>query len=212
MDSETSAASLSALPRVQRNGSEVFHTAGAELGFNLLSFWKWSASDLVSNTLRGLLAEYLVAQAVAAAKGVRGKAYACRSQPRHQDGVSLKGVLGSVVPLVHDLCAAAADLGGTLTLEERTWVLLRLVVLSALLISGAWLFWLMPLGWVALGVLLIAGVACPIADCHPRDGARHAAGLAAAGNGAGLPAELADGLALCHLRATAPASSPLAGH
>jgi hypothetical protein len=86
MDSETSAASLSALPRVQRNGSEVFHTAGAELGFNLLSFWKWSASDLVSNTLRGLLAEYLVAQAVAAAKGVRGKAYACRSQPRHQDG------------------------------------------------------------------------------------------------------------------------------
>jgi fatty acid desaturase len=64
-----------------------------------------------------------------------------------------------VVPLVHDLCAELADLGGTLTMEERSWVLLRLVVLSALLISGAWLFWLMPLGWAALGVLLMAGVA-----------------------------------------------------
>jgi len=48
----------------------------------------------------------------------------------------LQGVLESVVTLVHDLYAGAADPGGTLKMEERTWVLLRLVVLSALLISG----------------------------------------------------------------------------
>jgi hypothetical protein len=71
MDNESAPTSLGALPRECRNGSEVFHAAGTELGFNLLSFWQWSASDLVSNTMRGVLAEYLVAQAVAAAQGIR---------------------------------------------------------------------------------------------------------------------------------------------
>jgi hypothetical protein len=71
MDSESTPTSLGALPRERRNGSEVFHVAGTELGFNLLSFWQWSASDVVSNTMRGVLAEYLVAQALGAAKGVR---------------------------------------------------------------------------------------------------------------------------------------------
>jgi len=71
MESESTPTSLGALPRERRNGSEVFQHAGTELGFNLLSFWQWSASDLVSNTMRGVLAEYLVAQAVAAAQGIR---------------------------------------------------------------------------------------------------------------------------------------------
>ncbi|MGO3340368.1 MAG: hypothetical protein ACTIL8_11240, partial [Psychrobacter sp.] len=30
----------------------------------LLSFWQWSSSDLVSNTMRGILAEYIVASAL----------------------------------------------------------------------------------------------------------------------------------------------------
>jgi hypothetical protein len=71
MDSESALASLGALPRVRRNGSEVFHVAGIGLGFNVLSFWQWSASDLVGNALRGILAEYLVAQALGAAQSVR---------------------------------------------------------------------------------------------------------------------------------------------
>jgi hypothetical protein len=76
-----------------------------------------------------------------------------------QDGQPLAGGLGSVTPLVRELCAAVADLGGTLTAAERTWALLRLVVLSGLLMAGAWLFWLLPLGWLALVPLLMAGVA-----------------------------------------------------
>ena len=64
--------------------------------------------------------------------------------------------------LVRELCAAVADLGGTLRAVERTWALLRLVVLSGLLLVGAWLFWLLPLGWLALVPLLMAGVACAL--------------------------------------------------
>jgi hypothetical protein len=45
-------------------GDEAFHASGRLLGFDVLGFWRWSASDLASNTLRGRLAEYLVAQAL----------------------------------------------------------------------------------------------------------------------------------------------------
>ncbi len=38
---------------------------------NLTDFWRWMGSDLVTNTMRGTLAEYLVALAVGAADGVR---------------------------------------------------------------------------------------------------------------------------------------------
>jgi hypothetical protein len=57
---------------VRKTGGEFFHHGGVRQGFDLLSFWQWSASDLVSNTLRGLLAEYLIAEALGvAAEGIR---------------------------------------------------------------------------------------------------------------------------------------------
>lgn len=62
---------LGPLPRVRLSGQESFHQAGQQLGFDVLSFWQWSASDLVSNTLRGVLAEYIVAQALGVADGIR---------------------------------------------------------------------------------------------------------------------------------------------
>jgi hypothetical protein len=55
------------LPRLTpapRSGREPFRAAGVDLGFSLLDFWRWSSSDLVSNTLRGVLAEFLVAKAL----------------------------------------------------------------------------------------------------------------------------------------------------
>ncbi len=52
-------------------GTEPFHAAGSGLGFDLLSFWQWSCSDICGNALRGVIAEYLVAQALGAADGVR---------------------------------------------------------------------------------------------------------------------------------------------
>lgn len=42
---------------------------GAE--FTLLEYWQWSSSDLLSNALRGKLAEFLVAKAIGAADGIR---------------------------------------------------------------------------------------------------------------------------------------------
>lgn len=55
---------LGRLPLIRKTGKEPFHTNGQALDFDLLSFWKWMASDLVSNATRGRLAEYVVARAL----------------------------------------------------------------------------------------------------------------------------------------------------
>jgi len=44
-------------------GNEPFRLAGERLPFSVHDFWSWSVSDLVSNTTRGILAEYIVAKA-----------------------------------------------------------------------------------------------------------------------------------------------------
>ena len=41
-----------------KTGAEPFHTAGQPIGVRLLEYWRWSASDLLSNTQRGVMAEY----------------------------------------------------------------------------------------------------------------------------------------------------------
>ncbi len=53
----------------RRKGDESFHNGDSALDFDVLSFWQWSASDLVSNVTRGVLAEHLVAQALGVASG-----------------------------------------------------------------------------------------------------------------------------------------------
>ncbi len=56
-----------------KNGFERFHTGTVEHDFDVLSFWRWSTSDLVSNTARGVLAEYIVAKALGVAEEVRSE-------------------------------------------------------------------------------------------------------------------------------------------
>lgn len=58
---------LGRLTVARKTGQELFHANGRGLGFSLLSFWQWSASDLVSNATRGRLAEYVVACALGVA-------------------------------------------------------------------------------------------------------------------------------------------------
>src|SRR3954463_8822598 len=60
-----------ALEVTRKTGDEPFHTAGKPTEHRLLNFWQWSASDLASNAWRGLLAEFLVAQALGVSDGVR---------------------------------------------------------------------------------------------------------------------------------------------
>ncbi len=55
---------LEKLDIVKKHGSEHFHAHGATLDFSLLDYWRWSTSDLVGNTARGVLAEYIVARAL----------------------------------------------------------------------------------------------------------------------------------------------------
>lgn len=57
--------------RPRKTGIERFKDGPEELTADVLSFWQWSASDLISNTMRGVLAEYIVAMALGIDQGVR---------------------------------------------------------------------------------------------------------------------------------------------
>ncbi len=51
--------------------TQTFHHQSHSLHFTLLDFWRWSSSDLISNATRGILAEYIVAQALGVAEESR---------------------------------------------------------------------------------------------------------------------------------------------
>jgi hypothetical protein len=56
-----------ALPRLipkRKEGNESFTNGSERLPFTLKDFWCWSTSDLLNNTTRGVLAEFLVAKAL----------------------------------------------------------------------------------------------------------------------------------------------------
>jgi len=59
---------LPLIPVIRRKGAEPF--IGTE-NLRLKHFWEWSASDLISNATRGILAEFLVAAAIGQSDGVR---------------------------------------------------------------------------------------------------------------------------------------------
>jgi hypothetical protein len=53
-----------AIKPTRKTGNEKFHSSHKAMDFDLLAFWQWSVSDLVSNATRGRLAEFLVAKAL----------------------------------------------------------------------------------------------------------------------------------------------------
>ena len=60
-----------ALQVIPKTGAETLHTGGRSLDHELLDFWRWSASDLMSNATRGVLAEWIVARALNLERSVR---------------------------------------------------------------------------------------------------------------------------------------------
>jgi len=56
---------------IRKTGKEKFKLNGKPLNYDLLSFWQWSSSDLISNAMRGILAEYIVATAVGKTDKIR---------------------------------------------------------------------------------------------------------------------------------------------
>lgn len=55
----------------RKSGTERFLLGGDSTGPALLEFWQWGSSDLLKNTERAILAEYLVALDLGVASGVR---------------------------------------------------------------------------------------------------------------------------------------------
>lgn len=51
------------LPSNRLSGKEPLTNHGTATPYSVLDFWRWSSSDLLGNTLRGVLAEYIVATA-----------------------------------------------------------------------------------------------------------------------------------------------------
>jgi hypothetical protein len=68
---------LGRLTTTRKLGTEPFLAGAEPLPFSLLHFWQWLGSDLVGNTFRGALAEYLVAQALGIAGSTRDEWGAC---------------------------------------------------------------------------------------------------------------------------------------
>ena len=60
-----------ALEVALKTGDEPFRDGSQKLDCTLLDFWRWSASDLTNNALRGVLAEYIVALALGLTKSTR---------------------------------------------------------------------------------------------------------------------------------------------
>lgn len=49
---------------IRLTGNEQFMSDDVSIGFLLIDFWSWNSSDLLNNTLRGALAEFIVAMAL----------------------------------------------------------------------------------------------------------------------------------------------------
>ncbi len=62
---------LPAIEVERKSGDESFFSKSVPVPISLNAFWQWSSSDLISNTLRGILAEFIVASALGVNSGVR---------------------------------------------------------------------------------------------------------------------------------------------
>lgn len=61
---EATQTALGPLVVSMKSGDEKFQINGDQLELDVRSFWRWGASDLVENTMRGVLAEFIVASAL----------------------------------------------------------------------------------------------------------------------------------------------------
>lgn len=64
MNGERTASSFPRLLQKLRSGDERLHFDGEKLEVSVQDFWRWSASDLLSNATRGRFAEFIVALAL----------------------------------------------------------------------------------------------------------------------------------------------------
>ena len=77
------------VPRL-RGGHEAFRSAGKAADFTLRDYWSWCGSDLLSNTQRGVMAEFLVARALGTAETPRLEWGAFDVRTREGHGIEVK--------------------------------------------------------------------------------------------------------------------------
>lgn len=71
-------------PSIQQPATP-FRVGSLDAGFSVGEFWQWAASDLLSNTMRGLVAEFIVARAL-------GLGSVCREEWTPCDLVTSAGI------------------------------------------------------------------------------------------------------------------------
>lgn len=81
-------ANLGAIQPTLKTGSELFTLNRKGIGWELADFWRWYASDLVGNALRGCLAEFIVAKALGCGGDVRTEWDCC--DIRTPDGLKVE--------------------------------------------------------------------------------------------------------------------------
>jgi len=57
----------------RKTGSERLHNDGKETSVQLVDFWRWFASDLLSNATRGIFAEFIIASVLGLVDNVRAE-------------------------------------------------------------------------------------------------------------------------------------------
>ena len=62
---------VGAIKVAQKTGKEQFTYDSKPVNANISDFWKWFASNLVTNSLRGVLAEFIVALSIGKTKDIR---------------------------------------------------------------------------------------------------------------------------------------------
>jgi hypothetical protein len=75
---------------LRKTGNEVFKRNGEDMPIRLLDFWRWSASDIIGNAQRGILAEYIVASALGIADAVQERWAAYDLQTRSGIKIEVK--------------------------------------------------------------------------------------------------------------------------
>jgi hypothetical protein len=55
----------------RKNGSECFFSSAGSSRSTVLNFWQWAFSDLGTNSMRGIVAEFIVASALGVSRDVR---------------------------------------------------------------------------------------------------------------------------------------------
>ena len=81
---------LDAITLNRKTGEEPFRIDKLELNTNLCEFWQWSCSNLLGNSLRGHLAEYIVGLALGCVGKVRQEWDAVDLQWKPEEGGEIR--------------------------------------------------------------------------------------------------------------------------